>query len=262
MEPCYCMPGAARLGGHPRVPTLNIVGAEDELFGARQSAAATVAAALPGGGALKQRRGHGFHALLEANARAGLVAVLEGAGHTPVGAHDNAYRALLGFFLRRPEEAAQMHARWAVERPDLADLVRHVRTRSTWAGAVTLVEVPRARFPQHLPLERALALGAEGLQQAGGEEGEAALATIGAIERRQVDQLWRAVSGELGVVDIGPGATPQPRDSTDGAAGGAAPGGSTVVPSPAEQAVAQLQASVQMERDRRAMINIDVTPTP
>ena len=124
--------GHPRLGGSA-IATLNIIGDEDQFFGADEdSVAATVqrvqaevmadtasastdfdSVSGAEGEVLPAPEGHGLAALLEAGVEHGAVVLLEGARHDTTQTHDHALRAIIKEFLRKPMEIDTVDERYA-----------------------------------------------------------------------------------------------------------------------------------------------------
>lgn len=94
----YFRPEDAGIAGDPMVPTLNLVGCDDQYFGRRDSVAAKVAEASD----LPPPRGHAFDAMVERGLTHGLVCHFEGAVHTLLKTHDSVVREVFLDFLERP----------------------------------------------------------------------------------------------------------------------------------------------------------------
>jgi hypothetical protein len=95
----YFRPEDEGIAGDPRVPTLNLVGCDDQYFGRRNSVAARVAEVSD----LPAVRGHAFETMVERGLSHGLVCHFEGAVHTLLRTHDSVVREVLTDFLQRPQ---------------------------------------------------------------------------------------------------------------------------------------------------------------
>lgn len=109
--------------GDPTIPTLNLVGCEDQYFGRTNSVAAKVAQATD----LPAVRGHAFETMVERGITHGLVCHFEGAVHTLLRTHDTVVREVLADFLQRPHHTClKLAVHW--ERiPHLRSLIRRYR---------------------------------------------------------------------------------------------------------------------------------------
>uniref|UniRef100_A0A061SFR3 Uncharacterized protein n=1 Tax=Tetraselmis sp. GSL018 TaxID=582737 RepID=A0A061SFR3_9CHLO len=87
----YFRPEDAGIAGDAAIPTLNLVGCDDQYFGRRDSVAAMVAQ-MSG---LPPVRGHALEAMAERGCTHGLVCHFEGAVHTLLKTHDSVVREVL-----------------------------------------------------------------------------------------------------------------------------------------------------------------------
>lgn len=107
----YDVEGAGMLKGHPSIPTLNLIGEDDQFFGAGKSIAVRVATTIAGRPPIA---GHGFHTMCQVALQWGLVALLKGANHSMTLTHDAVIRELLTDFLERPQYACrELPSHWA-----------------------------------------------------------------------------------------------------------------------------------------------------
>lgn len=92
------------IAGHKDIPTLNIIGTDDEFFGEQHSIAEAVAAAVPHHPPIT---GHALHTMVKQGVKFGLVAHLEGGRHNLTFSHDQVLRELMADFVRRPHLACR-----------------------------------------------------------------------------------------------------------------------------------------------------------
>jgi hypothetical protein len=140
-------PEDGMLGGQTNVPTLNIIGTNDEYFGAIESVAKVVADSS-GDPALE---GHGYATLVSQGCSSALVAVLDEGVHGPCVTHDNFLREVFDVFFTRPGAIHQLPDIFNLE-PSKAWMLQTVRSTSddTSSCNVTHVHVNKMLFPSQI----------------------------------------------------------------------------------------------------------------
>eukprot|EP00951_Prasinocladus_malaysianus_P011369 scaffold83965_cov43-Prasinocladus_malaysianus.AAC.1 len=133
----YFRPEDAGIAGDPSIPTLNLIGCDDQYFGRTASVAAKVAELSD----LPAVRGHAFETMVEKGLSYGLVCHFEGAVHTLLRTHDSVVREILTDFLQRPAFACRkLPVHW--ERfTHLQSLIRRYRRHQQPGCSVLYVRI-------------------------------------------------------------------------------------------------------------------------
>lgn len=110
VEYCYFTPKPeeGKFGGSMDVPTLNLIGTNDEYFGTHDSIAQKIAADEIAGYGSKDFTGNAFKSMKAQGMRRGLVCVCEGGQHDLTPTHDNFLRDVLRAFMSRPHTCMEM----------------------------------------------------------------------------------------------------------------------------------------------------------
>lgn len=150
-------PDAGELGGQFDVPTLNIIGTNDQYFGPEDSVAKIVASDDKTGYGDKNMTGNGYKTMVRQGVEAGLVTVLEGGVHSPCNTHDNFLRELFDIFFARPGSIWEIDAIWAAN-PNMKDLLQVME--STIQGNTNVVRtfVPKPKRPNKWSLRKVQAI--------------------------------------------------------------------------------------------------------
>lgn len=155
VEYCYFTPtrAAGEYGGSTEVPTLNIIGDDDQFFGINDSVAKHVCEnkALGGYGA-DNFTGNGYKNMKRQKLRRGVVAVLEGARHDASETHDNILRDLLSAFMSNPGSCHMIPSFWQND-TYLAKQVKTVEQDFEGGGFRTWMHVGANQFPTTLPYQ-------------------------------------------------------------------------------------------------------------
>jgi hypothetical protein len=140
-------PEDGMLGGQTDVPTLNIIGTNDEYFGAIESVAKVVADST-GEAPLE---GHGYATLVSQGCTSALVAVLDEGVHGPCVSHDNFLREVFEVFFTRPGAIHQLPEIFDSE-PSKAWILRPVQSTVDDLSScnVTHVHVNKMLFPSQI----------------------------------------------------------------------------------------------------------------
>jgi len=99
----YFRPEDEGIKGDREIPTLNMIGTNDQYFACRESVASKVAQAAD----LPPVQGHAFQAMVDAELTHGMVCHFEGSKHTLLLTHDSVVREILTDFLQRPRFACR-----------------------------------------------------------------------------------------------------------------------------------------------------------
>jgi len=157
IEHCYFTPTkeAAKIGGALSVPTLQIIGDEDEYFGKTGSVAAEVAKDKASGFFNPDLNGHAHTTLTTQKVEKGLVCVMEGGRHDATVTHDNFFRVVLQTFLAKPSHCFQLDELWQDD-PFLMSMVAKVSHKPSPSAAskVLLVNIGNPRRPQDLTVRQ------------------------------------------------------------------------------------------------------------
>jgi len=150
IEYCYFTPDPedGELGGQVDVPTLNIIGDQDEFFGPNESVAKAVVEDGVSGYGDKKLDGHGYDSLVGSGATCALVVVNEGGVHAPCDTHDNFLRQLFETFFTRPGAIFKLPKIWKMEssRKDLIKRVKGTEEDDSTTNVV-LITVPKMKYP-------------------------------------------------------------------------------------------------------------------
>ena len=110
--------------GDASIPTLNLVGCDDQYFGRTNSVASKVAEVSD----LPAVHGHAFETMVSKGIKHGLVCHFEGAVHTLLHTHDSVVREVLADFLQRPHHTClKLPIHWE-KIPHLRSLIRRYRS--------------------------------------------------------------------------------------------------------------------------------------
>jgi hypothetical protein len=159
IEYCYFTPTeeAAQLGGQLDVPTLNIIGTEDQYFGPTDSIAKIVAEDDATGYGNRDLTGNGYRTMLRQGVDIGLVCVLENGVHSPCNTHDNFLRQLFQYFFGRPSSIWELDRLWEAE-PTLKELIEVVEASAAEdeLNGLNILKlfVPTMPFPNKMSLQQ------------------------------------------------------------------------------------------------------------
>ena len=173
IEYCYFTPTPhdGEVGGQLDVPTLNIIGTEDEYFGGKDSVAKIVSEDREHGYGAKVIIGHGYGTLARQGVSQALVCLMDGGVHSPCPSHDNFLRLLFNTFFTAPRDIALLPEKWAHDQlmSGLVEVQQSTREQSRSVFSclscatgtrtqVVQIFVHKMEFPQKLTLAQSHAM--------------------------------------------------------------------------------------------------------
>ena len=156
IEYCYFTPTPqdGEIGGQLDVPTLNLIGTEDEYFGGKDSVAKIVSENKETGYGAKDITGHGFNTLVRQGVHNALVCVMDGAVHSPCPSHDNFLRLVFNTFFTASRRISLLPEKWKFcdLLSSLIEVQQSKDQTTPTAMHVVQIFVKKMEFPQTLTL--------------------------------------------------------------------------------------------------------------